>query len=229
MSNIWEEIHLTREWGRYPNEELVRFIGKNFFQIPKNLRKNIKILELGTGQGANVWFLMRENFDVYGIDISSSALKKMEKRLKEEGFYLSANEFKKKFKVGDIRKIPFDNSFFDVVLDIATVYCVKFSEHEKVYQEIYRVLKKGGFFFSFHLLKNSWGFDESNLIDKDTVKNVKEGPLSGLGIQHFADYDDLITLLKDNGFQIIESEMLTRTYQNRTKKINWAIIVAKKR
>lgn len=76
--SIWEQIHSQRAWGRYPNEELVKFIGKNFFRIPKEERQNIKILELGCGQGANLWFLAKEGFDVYGIDISPSAIKKQE-------------------------------------------------------------------------------------------------------------------------------------------------------
>ncbi len=30
---------------KYPNEELCRFMGRNFFSIPKSKRKKIKILE----------------------------------------------------------------------------------------------------------------------------------------------------------------------------------------
>jgi len=37
--NVWEKIHSQREWGKYPNEELVRFIGKNFFNLSK--KKNV--------------------------------------------------------------------------------------------------------------------------------------------------------------------------------------------
>ncbi len=32
---------------RYPNEELCRFMGRNFFSIPHEKRKEIKILETG--------------------------------------------------------------------------------------------------------------------------------------------------------------------------------------
>ena len=39
---------------RYPNEELCRFMGKNFFKVPQDQRKDIRILEVGCGSGASV-------------------------------------------------------------------------------------------------------------------------------------------------------------------------------
>ena len=58
----------------------MRFIGRNFFKIPLDERNEIKILEIGCGQGSNLWFLAKEGFDVYGIDISPSAIQKTEKK-----------------------------------------------------------------------------------------------------------------------------------------------------
>jgi ubiquinone/menaquinone biosynthesis C-methylase UbiE len=223
---IWEEIHKNREWGKYPNEELVRFIGKNFFSLPIAKRKNIKILELGTGQGANVWFFLKEGFDTYGIDISPSAIMKMRMRLEREGFIL--NDFQKRFKVGDIRKIPFEKEMFNVVVDVGTISYVSYTEHKTVFKEIWRILKPKGLFFSLHILKDSWGYDENTLIDKDTVENVKEGPLANQGNIYFANYRDLIEMLQTNGFEILEAETLIRTYQNGVKKLSWAILVAQK-
>ena len=224
--NKREKIHKEREWGRYPNEELVRFIGRNFFKYDRDKRKNIKILELGVGQGANVWFLLREGFDVYGIDISPTAIRKMQDRLIKEGFKLY--DFYDRFKVSDIRNIPFKNCMFDIVIDVATTWYVSYSDHKKVYDEVHRVLKNGGLFFTFHILKNSWGYDEKNLVDKDTVADVKEGPLANQGIIYFAEYDDLIELLKNSGFEICSKEILIRSYENMEKYLKFAIIVCKK-
>ena len=97
--NVWEKILQEREWGKYPNEEFVRFIGRYFFNLGKDERKKIKICELGVGQGANVWFLLRENFDVYGIDISSTALKKLKRRLEMDYNITSLDNFENRFKV----------------------------------------------------------------------------------------------------------------------------------
>ena len=72
---------------KYPNEELCRFMGRNFFS--KNLneleRQEIKILETGCGSGANIWMLAREGFATYGIDLSPEAIKLAELMLDSYG------------------------------------------------------------------------------------------------------------------------------------------------
>ena len=53
----WEEVFRSRKWGRYPPEELVRFIATHF----KDTRSPpATILELGCGGGANTWFMARQ-------------------------------------------------------------------------------------------------------------------------------------------------------------------------
>ena len=66
INNEWEEIFKTQGWGKYPPEELIRFIARKYSHEPN--RKSIKILEIGCGPGANIWYLAREGFTVYGID-----------------------------------------------------------------------------------------------------------------------------------------------------------------
>lgn len=61
---------------KYPNEEFFRFMGRNFFQEPVSGRRNINILEVGSGSGANLWLLVKEGFfETYGIDLSSESIK----------------------------------------------------------------------------------------------------------------------------------------------------------
>ena len=55
----------------YPNESLIQFIASNYFKLDFDKRKKIKILEVGSGSGANLWMLAKEGFDVYGLDSSS--------------------------------------------------------------------------------------------------------------------------------------------------------------
>lgn len=223
---IWEKIHSEREWGKYPNEELVRFIGRNFFKLSTTKRKNIKMLELGIGQGANSWFLIREGFDVYGIDISSSAINKFKIRLENEK--LLKQNFETHFKLSDIRKIPFKENKFDVVIDIATTWYVSYSDHKKVFAEVNRILKQEGLFFTWHITKDSWGDDRKNYIDRDTKENVDVGPLSNTGITYFARINDLIELLESSQLKIIEKETLERSYNNMEKFLKYAIITAVK-
>jgi len=151
---------------------------------------------------------------------------KFEKRLEEENIIL--NDFNKCFLIADVREIPFDNGFFNVVIDVATAWYVTYAEHNQVYQEINRVLKKDGLFYSWNILKGSWGDDEKNYIDKDTVSKVVEGPLEYNGVLYFGQFNDMIELQEKNGFKVIEKIYLKRTYENLQKALKYGIIIAKK-
>ncbi|WP_240682424.1 hypothetical protein [Campylobacter jejuni] len=55
--NIWEQIFSKKEWGKYPSENVIRFIARNFYNVQD--RSKINILELGFGTGANLWLWYR--------------------------------------------------------------------------------------------------------------------------------------------------------------------------
>ena len=113
---IWEQIFRERDWGRYPPEELIRFVARYFYRASD--RGQIKILEIGCGPGANIWFLAREGFDAYGIDGSETAIAKAERALKEEGL-------KARLQVGDINSLCrlYPSSYFDALVDVACLQC----------------------------------------------------------------------------------------------------------
>src|ERR1019366_523612 len=75
---VWEQIFSTREWGKYPPEHVVRFVAGNFYRVPD--RKEMCLLEVGCGPGANVWFMAREGFTVSRIDGSATAIKQARER-----------------------------------------------------------------------------------------------------------------------------------------------------
>jgi 2-polyprenyl-3-methyl-5-hydroxy-6-metoxy-1,4-benzoquinol methylase len=137
----WEEIFKEHQWGKYPCEEVIRVTAKNFF---KQERAKIKILDLGCGGGATTWFLSREGFDCYAIDGSQSAIDQAKTLLKREN--LSA-----KFSVENFIKLNFEKNTFDAVYDLNSIQHNKFEDVEKIYQEIFRVLKPNGIFFTMCL------------------------------------------------------------------------------
>src|ERR1017187_8965032 len=58
-----EHAYQTMGFGaqrRYPNEELCRFMGRNYFSVEHDKRHNIRFLEIGCGAGSNLWMLARE-------------------------------------------------------------------------------------------------------------------------------------------------------------------------
>jgi len=222
MDSIWESIHAQRAWGKYPNEELVRFIGRNYFKIPFEERKNYRILELGCGQGANLWFLAKEGFDTYGIDIAPSAIEKGEKFLEGMGI----NNVK--LSVQDTRNLEFDDERFDVVIDVAAIWYSSFKDHSKIYKKIFDMLKKGGKFWSFHIAEGSWGYGKGTSVDYKTFENISEGILQNQGITCMPSDEDLRDLLTNNAFNVLSIEKYSITYQNQKNSAIYWIIESEK-
>jgi ubiquinone/menaquinone biosynthesis C-methylase UbiE len=165
----WDNVFANNEWGKYPTESIIRFIARNFY---KKDRKNINLLEIGCGPAANVWFFSREGFNAYGIDGSSIAIDKAKQRFATENLVGH-------FVVGDIIHLPYEDSFFDAVVDNECLYCNNLESASKMLEEVRRVLRPGGLFYSRT-------FATGIATGKDPVKpgsneyqDIAEGPLKG--------------------------------------------------
>lgn len=106
-----------------------------------NLKKGETLLDLGSGTGLDC-FITRLKFKdagtIYGVD-----------RLQEMIDKANAAKEKKNFKdiefrLGELVNLPFDNESIDKIISncVINLECNK----KKVYEEIYRVLKKDGVF-----------------------------------------------------------------------------------
>lgn len=135
----WDEVFKKYEWGKYPPEEVIRVIARNFFKVSD--RSKVSILEVGCGTGANIWFLAREGFKSFGMDGSQVAVKRAQQRITKEK--LSAQII-----VGDATRLPYPDASFDAVLDVECIYSNSITDAKKIICEIFRVLKPGGIFFS---------------------------------------------------------------------------------
>ncbi len=105
------------------------------FQAVKMVQgENGKILDLGFGYGYFEEGIKqeRENFQLYGIDISNFAVEQAKRK------------YGKNFFTGSIFKIPFKNKFFDFVVSLE---CLEHIPSNKIFgtlNEIKRVLKTTG-------------------------------------------------------------------------------------
>lgn len=135
---IWEKVFESAQWGKYPGEDVIRFVARNFYARSRN---EVKILEIGCGPGANIWYLAREGFEAHGIDGSATAIRRCQERLASEGF-------KATLRIGDVAMLPYPDNTFDGVLDVECLCCNSRKASEKIVEEIARVLKSGGKFYS---------------------------------------------------------------------------------
>jgi len=86
----------------YPNEELLRFMGRNFFGLNRRDRSRVKILEVGSGTCSNLWMIAKEGFDAYGIDLSEKSAALGERMLAHW-------ETRAHLEVGSMTKLPYDS------------------------------------------------------------------------------------------------------------------------
>ncbi|MBI9081298.1 MAG: class I SAM-dependent methyltransferase [Pseudodesulfovibrio sp.] len=159
----WEAIFSQQEWGKYPNEDVIRFTARNFYSAED--RQSIRILDLGCGGGATTWYLAREGFDVYSVDGSPSAIKQATAYLRHEN--LSAT-----FTVADFVQLDFDNGFFDAVYDLGAIQHNTKVNIEKIYREVARVLKPGGLFFSSSINVETSGQDSAEQVEENTFLHL---------------------------------------------------------
>ena len=212
---------------RYPNEELCRFMGRNFFSIPKNKRKKIKILEVGCGSGGNLWMLANEGFRTYGLDISSKSIQITKQILRK--INLKAN-----LKVGSMTNLPYKNNYFDCIIDVFSSSCLNAKDGNKFLIEISRTLKKGGVFFSYFPSKKSKMYRSKKkiLYDKDTILKLKEKKniftINNLPFR-FLNKRQYVGLLDQNNLDTYYAEELTRTYFKGKDQFSYIIIQAKKK
>ena len=216
----WDNVFKNNKWGKYPCEELVRFIARKYFDVPS--REDIKILELGCGTGANIWFLAREGFSVTGIDGSSVALEIAEKRMLRKKLDVKLSQV-------DVMMLPFDNECFDCIIDVECIYANSLKDSKVILNEVYRVLKKGGWFYSKTFATGMSGEETAIKLDGEnfTYLEMPDGPLrKDYGIIRLTDESEIAQLYSD--FSNLQYDYITRSDLNRTKYIKeWIVYVTK--
>ena len=108
------------------------------YEFVKKYVKGGVVLDLacGTGYGSR----MIQDFSAkrtYGMDISEEAIA-YAKNNYEDG--------ELKFILGSVDKLPFEDSFFDVIVSFETIEHLDSKKRDCFLKELHRVLKKDGFF-----------------------------------------------------------------------------------
>jgi ubiquinone/menaquinone biosynthesis C-methylase UbiE len=216
---VWEKIFSERSsWGKYPPEELVRFIAQNYYQVQD--RRAVKILEIGCGPGGGTsWYIAREGFTFSGIDGSQTAIDRARQR------FLN-NRLEGEFVCGSINTLPWGDETFDCVVDTACLQHNAEVDAEETIREVYRVMKIGGRHFSLTSKSNCWGDGTGVRVDETSYREVTEGPFSGTGIVRFATRESLLRLYEQ--FRELNFEYSIRSVGGCRHEIaNWIVTCMK--
>lgn len=128
-------------------QELNRELGNvDLFLLDQILKgrfeKSERVLEAGCGEGRNLTYFIRNDYDVWGIDNNPLALK----MLRMTGRSLHKNFDPEKFIATDITELPFPPQSFDAIICLSVLH---FSSSEEAFfsafDAIMQVLRKDGF------------------------------------------------------------------------------------
>ena len=217
--SVWDEVFSGSEWGKYPDENLIRFVAGKYYASTN--RKNIKILEVGCGPGANLWYLSREGFNAYGVDGSQEAISIARKRFRDENLT-------GELKVCDIIKLPYPDDYFDSVVDIECLYANSFANTELILQEICRTMKPGGSLFSKSITDKMYLGKQRDEVGQLEFNNISDGPVAGKGFARSMSQQCIHQLYGQ--FFTVESIDLHEYTRNNQTLLNsaWVIVCSKR-
>ncbi|RJR30245.1 class I SAM-dependent methyltransferase [Candidatus Microgenomates bacterium] len=206
--NFYNSLHSEKieEW---PSEDIIRFHKKYVNGKAK------RIVDLGCGAGRHCFYFGALGHEVWGIDISSTGIKKAKE----------INQVYKlplQFRVGNIKKLPYPGNFFDYAICWATIFYQNKSDVERSLIEINRCLQKGAYFlFTLKHPQDSRNKHGQKVAHNTYVDN------QGLTM-YFTDYPEIKNLISRH-FTLCGLESFVRKNYNTSQTIaNWVITVQKK-
>lgn len=196
--------------------------------LERSNKPNMKILDLGCGPGLYAELLAKKGHSVIGVDISENSIQYAIQQAKENRLdieYININYL----------DLDFENQF-DLVILIYLDFCVLLpDERDKVLENIYEALKRGGLFvcdvvnernLDKKIISQSWEVQKSGfwkntpyivltngyhypeakvLVEHHTVIGDNDSVDSYIFWSHYYEKNDLISILESKGFTNIKN------------------------
>jgi SAM-dependent methyltransferase len=170
----------------------------------------MRILDTGCGFGRNLIYLLREGYDVFGVDTNPQAIEAVREMAARLAPATPANNF----RVERVEAMSFPDLFADVVFSSAVLHFARDEDHfNAMLDETWRVLKSRGIFFC--RLASSIG------IEKQIRNNKGRRFVLPDGSERFlVDESLLITLTARLGGQLLDP-LKTTIVQNQRAMTTW--------
>lgn len=140
MNSLWENLYKNTDdeaMMKFPFPIVIELLSFYQKKYPNISPEKINILEIGCGSGANIKYAASLGYNVYGIDISKTAVNYCKSSFEKSGL-------KGNIQVASVDNLPFDDNFFHIVIDHGALVCVNEEIYKKAIDEIHRVLIGGG-------------------------------------------------------------------------------------
>lgn len=117
-----------------------------FDQLLKGRYDNcIKVLDVGCGNGRNLFYFLRNGYEVFGVDPNLHAVE----TVRELSAALAPDTPRENFMVCSAENLPFTDAMFDLIISSAVLHFAKDVQHfDTMLHAMFRVLKPGGYFFA---------------------------------------------------------------------------------
>ena len=117
-----------------------------FDQLLKGRYDNAKkILDVGCGGGRNLFYFLRNGYEVFGVDPDPAAVE----TVKKLSASLAPNNPLENFTICKAENLSFDDETFDLIVCNTVLHFANDEQHFRtMLQSMFRVLKPGGYFFS---------------------------------------------------------------------------------
>jgi 2-polyprenyl-3-methyl-5-hydroxy-6-metoxy-1,4-benzoquinol methylase len=217
FDKTWEKIFKNQNWGKYPSEDIIRFIASKFNSVSN--RAEVKVLDIGCGGGAHSWFLAREGFDTFGIDGSESGIKQAKALLDQDRLVAD-------LVVGDFTSLDYPEAYFDAIIDSSAIQHNPKQNIQDIHRQIMTLLKPGGSFCGVMINTLTSGWNDAEKLEENTYKNFKSGPIQKDLLVHFFTETEVLELM--SGYEEVTLERMIRTVNNGKDQYGHFVITGRK-
>lgn len=158
--NTWDNLYSNKKHQSiWPFTKIVSFVNK-FYK-----KKKAKVLEIGSGYGANIPFFLHKKFDYYGLDYSKVALNFLKKKF---------TKIKKKLFLINLEEDQILLKKFDLIIDRGCLVHIRKKYLKKVINKLHDSLNKNGILISTDLIsKKSNDFMEWKKIGANSLTEIE--------------------------------------------------------
>lgn len=184
--NISRSIGYTEDEMNYVPEANMGLGCGNPIALSK-IKEGDVVLDLGSGAGFDTFLAAQKvgkTGKVIGIDMTEEMIKKARENAQKYGHR------NVEFRLGDIENLPIEGNSIDVIISNCVINLAP--NKKRVFEEAYRVLKKGGRMYVSDIVLLG-ELTETQMNDRDLIAGCVGGALQR---------DDYLTIVKDAGFKI---------------------------
>ena len=211
---MWDEQFISLRAARFfPNENLVKFLGRTYGQPWPIMTRCVGMtaMEIGCGAGGNLRALADWGFAFVGVDASAEAIKLAE-RLMVEHFMDEDAAKNIGLRVGDALDLGMQpEASFDLIVDVLCLQHLPVADRHQFYHQAFRKLNHGG-----RLFTQQWQGGDRSSVFPDHPELIEQDRM-------MLDAD-----LAKVGFRVESSESVYSTYGNGTTMASWSVVVGRK-